>query len=1023
MMKALRWATLWGSHLAGSSIPQVMVLAVGILAVGPSIAGLLEVDFGLDQLVLVEKVATALSIPPLVVQHFAHSLLEWTAAGLILIVAIFALGRSRTADHPEAWILAAALPAVALLDGMLVLSAWTPVPEGADPEEVSVFLWTASRTFLAVSLLLGAWLSTFLQSSICPPSGEPSRKSARWILALSACGWLVLGAAVVAVSATGAPRMLYPAQVVPRPWDLLPLLVFAISGLYVFPRLHRARPSILNHALIVSTVPQIIAQFEVAFGSLYLYDSHFVLAHFDKLLAYATILSGILFDYVHTQRSREDAMHGFESAQLELRKQTQELERVDRERVDQDLKRRRAERSLRILEKAVETMSLGVTVSDLDGKILYVNPADARMHGYTVEELLGRSARRFAPGGELPGDEFAGPDSDVAYLKPWSRERINVTRGGREFPVRLVSDIVRDHREAPLALVTICEDITDERRIAEALARRDRILEAVGIAAERFLAESSWEASVEEVLETLQRATGVGHIYLRRVHDPATVPRGVADTWSALNGISETVVKAAIKLPGGENLFPRWEEELRQGRLLQGKVPDLPDEERAVLEARGVRSYAVVPIFVSSAWLGFLCLEDSEDQRDWSLAELEVLRTAARTFGAAIQRKLAEEALAASQARYQDLLENASDLVQSVSPKGRFQFVNRAWKEALGYTQEEVSGITLWDVVHPTHHDRYKETIRRIMSAGGEDRLEVAFVTKQGTEITVEGSINCRFVDGEPVATRGIFRDITERKIVDRMKQEFISTVSHELRTPLTSIIAALGLLESGRLASDPDRVAELVTVAHRNSNRLLRLINNLLDLQKLAAGKTSFRIASIDARNLLEEAIRGIRSFADSLEIRLEIVEVTPGVRILADRDHLIQVLNNLLSNAIKFSPKGAEVILTAYRQGERAIVSVADCGPGIPEEFQQRLFEKFTQVDSSPTRTSGGSGLGLSIVKGLVDGMGGRISVETRLGRGTTFHVELPMASPSETAATAEAAGTPNNRRSSNRRPRSSN
>ncbi len=1023
MMNALRWATLWGRHLAGSSIPQVTVLAVVVLTVGPSIAGLLEVDFGLDQLALIEEAATRLEVSAQVVQHFAHSLLDWTAAGLILIVAVFALGRSRTAGNPEAWILASALPAVALLDGVHALCAWMPLPEGADPEQVSVFLWTASRFFLAFSLLLGAWLSTLL---------HPRRKTARRILALSTFSWLILAAAVVAVGVIGAPRMLDSNPVIPRPWDIGPLLLFAISGLYVFPWLHRTRPSILNHALIVSTIPQTIAQLEITFGSLYPYDSHFVLAHFDKLLAYATILSGILFDYVHAQRSREDAMHGFESAQLELRKQTQELERVDRERVDQDLKRRRAERSLRILEKAVETMSLGVTVSDLDGKILYVNPADARMHGYTVEELLGRNARRFAPGGELPREDLAGPDSDIAYLKPWSRERLNVTRDGREFPVRLVSDVVRDHREAPLALVTICEDITDEKRIAEALARRDRILEAVGLAAERFLTEASWEASVEEVLESLQRATGVGHIYLRRVHDPAAVPRGVADTWSALNGISETMVKAAIKLPGGEDLFPRWEEELRQGRLLQGKVRDLPEEERVVLEARGVRSYAVVPIFVSSAWLGFLCLEDSEEQREWSLAEMEVLRTAARTFGAAIQRKLAEEALAASQARYQDLLENASDLVQSVSPKGRFQFVNRAWKEALGYTQKEVSRITLWDVVHPAHHDRYKETIGRITSAGGEDRLEVAFVTKQGTEITVEGSINCRFVDGEPVATRGIFRDITERMIVDRMKQEFISTVSHELRTPLTSIIAALGLLESGRLASDPERVAELVTVAHRNSNRLLRLINNLLDLQKLAAGKIAYRITSIDAGTLLDESVRGIQSFADSLRIRLRIAEVTPGVRILADRDHLIQVLNNLLSNAIKFSPEGEEVMLTAHRLGERAVVSVADQGPGIPEEFQQHLFEKFTQVDSSPTRTSGGSGLGLSIVKGLVDGMGGRISVETRLGKGTTFHVDLPMASPSESAAAAAAAtpylspsgGTrPKNRRSSNRRPRRSN
>ncbi len=186
--------------------------------------------------------------------------------------------------------------------------------------------------------------------------------------------------------------------------------------------------------------------------------------------------------------------------------------------------------------------------------------------------------------------------------------------------------------------------------------------------------------------------------------------------------------------------------------------------------------------------------------------------------------------------------------------------------------------------------------------------------------------------------------------------------------------------------------------MAHRNSNRLLQLINDLLDLQKLAAGKIVYHFQAIELRPLVEEALGGIRAFADSFHVDLELGEVPEGVLVRADRERLIQVLNNLLSNAIKFSPRERSVTVAARLAGDRVVISVADHGPGIPEEFRARLFERFTQVDSSATRSAGGSGLGLSIVKGLVEGMEGRVSLDTEMGRGTVFHVELPLLSTSE-------------------------
>ncbi|MEM8933292.1 MAG: PAS domain-containing sensor histidine kinase, partial [Acidobacteriota bacterium] len=308
--------------------------------------------------------------------------------------------------------------------------------------------------------------------------------------------------------------------------------------------------------------------------------------------------------------------------------------------------------------------------------------------------------------------------------------------------------------------------------------------------------------------------------------------------------------------------------------------------------------------------------------------------------------------------------------------------------------EDEIAAMTVWDVVRPAYPDSRRDVLQTMLNDDGLGRVEAIFEGKDGQEIAVEGQVTTRFEDGLPVAAQGIFRDITERRQLDKMKQEFISTVSHELRTPLTSIIASLGLLASGRLASQPERYEELISVAHRNSTRLLGLINNLLDLQKLAARKMSFRSDPVDVRGLLDEAVRGIRAFAEQSQVELVLEPIPNGLELLGDRDRLMQVLNNLVSNAIKFSPRGEEVVVGAYSRRNRVVIKVADRGPGIPDEFRSRLFDQFTQADPSKTRSSGGSGLGLSIAKGLVEGMRGHIDLDTRIDEGTTFYVDLPAA-----------------------------
>jgi signal transduction histidine kinase len=251
--------------------------------------------------------------------------------------------------------------------------------------------------------------------------------------------------------------------------------------------------------------------------------------------------------------------------------------------------------------------------------------------------------------------------------------------------------------------------------------------------------------------------------------------------------------------------------------------------------------------------------------------------------------------------------------------------------------------------------------------------------------------------DGRPRALVTLCEDISEmwrmqeeRRRVAHMKQDFLCTVSHELRTPLTSLLGALDLVRSSRLS--PDRIQELLGIAERNGSRLLSLVNDLLDLQRLEAGELRFQVATVELGQVLEEAVRDVQGFADRRNVRVRTETDLPATGLVTDGDRLSQVLYNLLSNAIKFSPSGEEVLLAARPDGGEVEFRVCDRGPGITEEFRGRLFETFAQAEGSQTRRQGGSGLGLSMSKKLVEGLGGTIAIASSPGAGTTATVRVP-------------------------------
>ena len=235
-------------------------------------------------------------------------------------------------------------------------------------------------------------------------------------------------------------------------------------------------------------------------------------------------------------------------------------------------------------------------------------------------------------------------------------------------------------------------------------------------------------------------------------------------------------------------------------------------------------------------------------------------------------------------------------------------------------------------------------------------------------------------------------RDITQQLEAERIKQEFTSTLSHELRTPLTSIIGSLQLINSGVMGDIEKDILELTSIAERNGQRLLDLINDILDVEKIESGKLTLILEAVEIAELVAESLTLNRAFADRFKVRLVAAGEPRSVKVTADRKRVLQVMTNLLSNAAKFSNEGTAVEVTMEIGDAAARIGVHDTGPGIPEDFRHRIFGRFAQADMSHTRQKGGTGLGLAICKRLVELMGGKIGFSDRAGGGTTFWFELP-------------------------------
>lgn len=437
------------------------------------------------------------------------------------------------------------------------------------------------------------------------------------------------------------------------------------------------------------------------------------------------------------------------------------------------------------------------------------------------------------------------------------------------------------------------------------------------------------------------------------------------------------------------------------GRVWAGESPywieDLQQEKNflraAAAKADGLVTGWGVPVRVGNQVIAVVEFFSRQRQR----ADREMMatvETVCASIGQFMARSAQESRLEELNRQKESILNSVADGIFGTDSNGRIVFVNPAAAAMLGAQTFDLIGRTVHSVVHEERKDpetcsdqcRTRRAFLVREGSSGQDE----FYRRDGSSFPVEFSLTPMVEHNVAVGSVLSFRDISQRYALDRMKDEFVSTVSHELRTPLTSIRGALGLLSAGLLGEMGERASNLLRIAVSNSDRLVRLINDILDLERMQSGRALLTYRSCCLEELAKQAIDAMTPMAEAARVQL-LLDAAP-TPVEADPDRLQQVMTNLLSNAIKFSPPYSQVRVTLDRLLDGVTLSVIDHGRGIPKDKLESIFDRFQQVDASDSRQKGGTGLGLAICRTIMQQHGGRIWAERNAERGSTFRMFLP-------------------------------
>jgi PAS domain S-box-containing protein len=423
------------------------------------------------------------------------------------------------------------------------------------------------------------------------------------------------------------------------------------------------------------------------------------------------------------------------------------------------------------------------------------------------------------------------------------------------------------------------------------------------------------------------------------------------------------------------------------------------------MEKEGVISLAMFPIVSKQRALGFIAV-GSKKFHKFTKSEIRLLMAFSSQLGAALENAQLYDEVTKSKAYIENLVENAADIILSTDLEDQILTWNRGAEVTLGYSKEEVIGKHLSILLPPQRVHELAEMRAKVEISGALRDIEVVSNRKDGTAIYLSLSVSpITGIDGKIVGFLRVAKDVTEKKRyerrlkeLDKMKSDFVSNVSHELRTPLTAIKGSVDNMLDGLTGDLNEKQSRYLVRIKSNTDRLARLINDLLDLSKIEAG-IKLKSTNLGLVTIAREVAESLGPVAAEKFISFEIKCAENDLTVWADPDRISEVLTNLLGNAIKFTPTNGTVTLSLQRNGTQWVkVSVADTGPGIPSEEANRIFDKFYQVTQAEKQKAVGTGLGLSITKALVEMHGGKIWLESGGGRGSIFSFTLPAQQPAK-------------------------
>ncbi|MCL4512727.1 MAG: ATP-binding protein, partial [Candidatus Eremiobacteraeota bacterium] len=428
---------------------------------------------------------------------------------------------------------------------------------------------------------------------------------------------------------------------------------------------------------------------------------------------------------------------------------------------------------------------------------------------------------------------------------------------------------------------------------------------------------------------------------------------------------------------------------LKDGRVKPFSAIETLDEELVPWMNKG--GIVFVPLQLKERVFGLLVL-GRQSSDSYKTGELDFIRLLANHVAVAVENaRLYNEALLEKN-KMEAIVNQMGDGVVILDAEGKILLVNEAAENLTGFEADEVIGISCEET-----HQNMNGTFKIILPETPKNETEEIFKT-EGVILKEEGDeIHLRSVysfvksfDGKPLGWVILLHDITEEKKQEQTKNDFLSIVSHDLRTPLTAIKGYAATLLRFEEKLSPEIRKDSLNAINSEMDRFARLLDNLLDLSRIESGRLSIHLYSFNLKEMASKVVEMFKISTQNHQFALNFPEVYPEA--YGDQDQVEQVLNNLISNAIKYSPTGGTIEISGSDQNEQIILSVKDEGMGIPKDQLEKIFERYHRVDSKATRLVSGTGLGLYISKKLIEAQGGKIWVESQIGKGSTFHLSLP-------------------------------